>query len=451
MTEKKNYTGAFITVTSLFFMWGFITVFVDSLVPRLQEVFEIDPGKAGLFQTAFFCAYGLVSIPAGMVLARIGYKKGIILGLSIIALGCLLYYPAAGGRLFTLFLLAFFVTASGMAFLQVAANPYISVLGPEESASSRLNLAQAFNSLGTTIAPILGTILILSDNIKSTEEIAILSDSEKEIYLAAEAGAVQTPFLYIAGALIFLAILVMIFKLPKILGDDSNGSFGDAFKFPQLKYGALAIALYVAAEVAIGTYAVKYFQSMNLPSMILDSSFMRFIAEIYIDDFSDVDPKAIVGAFMFIYWGGAMVGRFLGSIIMNFVKPRKVLFIFTTVVMGLLLISILTNGFVSMWSLLLIGLFNSIMFPTIFTLSIEGLGDLKPQGSGILCSAIIGGALVPILGAIAVAVGPADNEIGATSLGFKVALLFPLICYLYINFFSRKVSKFHQWKTAENS
>lgn len=451
MTEKKNYTGAFITVTSLFFMWGFITVFVDSLVPRLQEVFEIDPGKAGLFQTAFFCAYGLVSIPAGMILAKIGYKKGIILGLSIIALGCILYYPAAGGRVFTLFLLAFFVTASGMAFLQVAANPYIAVLGPEESASSRLNLAQAFNSLGTTIAPILGTVLILSDNIKNADEIAILNSADKDAYLAAEAGAVQTPFLYIAGALLFLAVLVAIFKLPKILGEDSKGSFREAFKFPQLKYGALAIALYVGAEVAIGTYAVKYFQSMGLPDMILESSFMRSIAGMSIDDFSTVDPKAIVGAFVFIYWGGAMVGRFLGSILMRFVQPRRVLFIFTTVVMLLLLTSILTQGFVSMWSLLFIGLFNSIMFPTIFTLSIEGLGDLKPQGSGILCSAIIGGALVPVLGTIAVAVGPVDNEIGATSFGFKIALLFPLICYLYINFFSRKVSKFHKWKTAENS
>ena len=429
METKHKYTSAFITVTSLFFMWGFITVFVDSLVPRLQEVFEIDPGKAGLFQTAFFCAYGLVSIPAGMVLAKIGYKKGIILGLSIIAIGCLLYYPAAGGRMFGLFLLAFFTTASGMAFLQVAANPYVAVLGPEKTASSRLNLAQAFNSLGTTIAPILGAVLILSDNIMTSEEISALPKLERTSYYANEAAAVQTPFLYVALALVILAGIILLIKLPKLLNESPKAGFLKALSFPQLKYGAIAIMLYVGAEVAIGTYAVKYFQSMDLANAIKNSGVMSSIAGLWLDDLSKVDDKAIVGAFVFVYWMGAMVGRFIGSAIMTFIKPYKVLFTFTGIVICLLLTSIFTMGFVSMWSLLFIGLFNSIMFPTIFTMSIEGLGEYKPQGSGILCSAIIGGALAPVLGFL------------ATSFGYKVALIFPIVCYLYINYFARRIGK----------
>ncbi|MEM7163773.1 MAG: sugar MFS transporter, partial [Bacteroidota bacterium] len=422
----------------------------DSLVPRLQEVFEIDPGKAGLFQTAFFCAYGLVSIPAGMILARIGYKKGMILGLSIIATGCLLYYPAAGGRIFALFLLAFFVTASGMAFLQVAANPYIAVLGSEDRASSRLNLAQAFNSLGTWFAPIFGTLLILSDNIKSSDEIAELSIADKELYFSGEAAAVQTPFLYIAAALIVLALVIALFRLPKILGEEKGGTFLEALKFPQLKFGAIGIALYVAAEVAIGTFAVKYFQAMGLPEMIKESGFMSSIVGLIIEDLSAVDDKAIVGAFVTFYWGGAMIGRFIGSIVMTMIESRKVLLFNTLMVIGLLLISIFSIGFLSMWSLLLIGLFNSIMFPTIFTLAIEGLGKLKPQGSGILCSAIIGGALVPVMGAIAIMAGPADDGVSATAFGYKVGLIFPMLCYIYINFYSRRVKKYHAWKTEEN-
>lgn len=429
--RKTNYTSAFITVTSLFFMWGFITVFVDSLVPRLQEVFEIDPGKAGLFQTAFFFAYGLVSIPAGMVLAKIGYKRGVILGLLIIALGCLIYYPAAGQRLFGLFFLAFFVTASGMAFLQVAANPYVAVLGSERTASSRLNLAQAFNSLGTAIAPIVGAVLILSDNIKSKDDIGLLDETERLAYYAQEAAAVQTPFLYVASALVALTLVILMIKLPKLLNEAPRKGFLKALSFPQLKFGAIAIMLYVGAEVAIGTYAVKYFQSMDLAQAIKVNPAMSSIAQLWLNDLNAVDDKAIVGAFVFIYWMGAMIGRFIGSAVMTFIRPPKVLFTFTGVVILLLLTSIFTTGFVSMWSLLFIGLFNSIMFPTIFTMSIEGLGVYKPQGSGILCSAIVGGALAPVLGFL------------ATSFGYKVALLFPILCYLYINYFARRIGKLH--------
>ena len=213
MNSHKNYTKAFAILTSLFFMWGFITVLVDSLIPRLREVFELTYFQAGLVQFAFFMAYGLLSIPSGFILSKIGYKKGILLGLTIMGIGCLLFYPAASYRMFPLFLIGYFVLAGGMTVLQVAANPYVTVLGSEATASSRLNLSQAFNSLGTAIAPAIGAMLILSDTIKTGDEINSLSATAKEAYLITEAAAVQNPFLFLAMSLLVLAVIVSFIKL----------------------------------------------------------------------------------------------------------------------------------------------------------------------------------------------------------------------------------------------
>jgi FHS family L-fucose permease-like MFS transporter len=213
----KNYRFSFTLLTSLFFMWGLITVLVDSLIPRLREIFELSYFEAGLVQFAFFIAYGLVSIPAGWLLHRIGYKKGIILGLAIMGLGCLLFIPAASFRVFAVFMAGYFILASGMTILQVAANPYVTVLGDEKGASSRLNLSQAFNSLGTTIAPAIGAIFILSDHINSADEINALDQAGRELYYTAEASAVQKPFLFLALALLALALVVVLAKLPQVL------------------------------------------------------------------------------------------------------------------------------------------------------------------------------------------------------------------------------------------
>lgn len=428
---NNKYTKAFIVVTSLFFMWGFITVLVDSLIPRLREIFELTYFQAGLVQFAFFIAYGLISIPAGHLLSRIGYKKGMLVGLATMGVGCLLFWPAASMRLFPLFLIGYFVLAGGMTVLQVAANPYVSVLGPEKTASSRLILSQAFNSLGTAIAPIVGAILILSDNIKTGDEIKALTETDKLAYFASEAAAVQTPFIFLAGSLLLLAGLIAIFKLPQVLEESVTGGYGAALKNKKLVLGAIGIFVYVGAEVAIGSYLVNYFMDMNMAEMIKGNPTMSSISSSLLGkDLAGVDAKGIVGAFVMFYWTGAMVGRFLGAVLTRIMVPGKVLAFFGLGAITMIVISMMTTGFVSMWSILAVGLFNSIMFPTIFTIGIEELGDLKPQGSGILCTAIAGGAFIPPL-----------YGLFTDQIGFKTAFLFVIVCYAYIFYYGWRSRK----------
>ncbi len=425
MTEKKSYRSAFITVTVLFFLWGFITVLVDSLIPRLKDVFELTYFQAGLVQFAFFLAYLIISVPAGALLSRIGYKKGIIVGLITMAIGCLLFYPAASEREFWIFLVAYFTLAGGITVLQVAANPYVSVLGSEDGASSRLNLSQAFNSLGTAIAPLIGASFLLSDMIMSSEEISVLTDIDRSSYYISEASAVQTPFLFIAAFIGFLALLFLFIKLPKILEKSPVGGYGKLLKNKFVMLGSLGIFLYVGAEVAIGSYLVNYFLSMNLSGIILENPTMKYIAERLLNtDLSSIDSKAIVGAFVVFYWSGAMVGRFVGAYLTRIMKPSKVLSVFALLAGLMLLVSMHTYGLISMWSILAVGLFNSIMFPTIFALTIDGLGDLKPQASGLLCMAIVGGAVIP----------PAYGFL-TDLIGFKFALFLIIACYGYILLF----------------
>jgi len=430
MSNPKKYTVPFIALTSLFFMWGFITVIVDAFIPRLRDIFELSYGEASFVQVAWFLAYLLVSIPAGMILSNIGYKRGMILGLAIAGFGCLLFYPAAAYRLSPLFALALFVLASGITVLQVAANPFVAVLGPEDKASSRLNLSQAFNSFGTTLAPIFAAAFLLSDKIKSSDQITTLSAVDKEAYYTSEAMAVQNPFIFIALSLFLLAGIFAFLKLPKIIGDDfSSGGFTEALKFNNLKMGIVAIFVYVGAEVAIGSYLVNYFMEMGLDKAILSNDFTRGLAETMSSlfsgkDISTIDGKAVVGTFVTFYWGGAMIGRFIGSFLMRFINPGKILATFTLGAIALLILTITNTGFFAMWTVLFIGLFNSIMFPTIFTMSIDGLGDYKPQASGWLCSAIFGGAVIPPLFGIL-----------ADSFGFSIAFVLPIICYLYIMLF----------------
>ena len=395
------------------------------MVPRLKDVFELSYFQAGLVQFAFFLAYFIISLPAGALLSRIGYKKGIIVGLATMAVGCLLFYPAASEREFWIFMVAYFMLASGITVLQVAANPYVSVLGSEDGASSRLNLSQAFNSLGTAIAPLIGASFLLSDTIMSSEEISVLTDIDRSAYYISEASAVQTPFLYIAAFIGFLALLFLFIKLPKILEKNPVGGYGKLLKNKIVMLGALGIFVYVGAEVAIGSFLVNYFMSMNISEIILQNETMKYIAERLLNtDLSTIDSKAIVGAFVVFYWSGAMFGRFIGAYLTRIMKPTKVLSIFAFLAVLMLLISMHTYGLVSMWSILAVGLFNSIMFPTIFALTIDGLGDLKPQASGLLCMAIFGGAVIPPMYGFLT-----DN------IGFKMALFLLIACYGYIVFF----------------
>jgi MFS transporter, FHS family, L-fucose permease len=425
MTAKKNYTTATIIVTLLFFLWGFITVLVDSLIPRLKDVFELSNFQAVLVQFAFFGAYFLFSIPAGWLLARIGYKKGIILGLAVMALGCVLFSPAASERLFSVFILGYFTLAAGITILQVAANPYVAVLGSEEGASSRLNLAQAFNSVGTTLAPIIGASFLLSDTIMSSEALAGFTETEQREYYIAEAAAVSGPFLILAGCIAFLAIVFLFIKLPKILKKNPQGGYVKLLRNKTAIMGAIGIFLYVGAEVSIGSFLVLYFLDLNLATSIIENSFASTIASNMLgENLAAIDEKAIVGAFVFLYWGGAMVGRFIGAVLTKLVKPGKVLAIFAGLAITMILISVSSSGLIAMWSILAVGLFNSIMFPTIFTLTLEGLGDLKPQASGLLCTAIFGGAIIP----------PIYGYLTDT-IGFKIAFVLVIVCYAYILLF----------------
>ncbi len=436
MKDNNKYLLPFIALTTLFFLWGFITVLVDAFIPRLREVFELSYGKAGLVQVAWFLAYLLISIPGGKIVSRLGYKKGIIAGLLISGLGCLIFIPAASFRSFYIFLMALFTLAGGITILQVAANPFVSVLGPEQKASSRLNLSQAFNSLGTTLAPIFASAFLLSDTIKSSVEINELSSAAKEIYYASEASAVQMPFLFIAVFLILLGTIFAFIKLPRILEkSDSKNRFRDALKFPQLRLGAIGIFLYVGAEVAIGSYLINYFLDMGMPQAIIDNDVTRviatFIANIFHGmDINTIDAKAIVGTFVIFYWGGAMIGRFIGSWLTGKFNAAGILGLFGISAIFLLLITINTTGFTAMFTVLGVGLFNSIMFPTIFTLSIEGLDSYKPQASGILCTAIFGGAVIPPLFGVI-----------ADGFGFKTAFILPILCYIFIIFFAMYMRK----------
>jgi MFS transporter, FHS family, L-fucose permease len=434
MTQQKSYRSSFILLTILFFLWGFITVLVDSLIPRLRELFTLTYFQAGLVQFAFFGAYFLLSIPASYILSKIGYKKGIILGLLTMATGCLLFYPAASYRVFGVFMLAYFILAGGMTILQVAANPFVAVLGSEAGASSRLNLSQAFNSLGTAIAPAVGALFILSDTIKTDDEITSLTKVAKETYLASEASAVQTPFLGLALFIGLIAIIFLFAKLPKMMSEKSTGTYTEAFKNKNLMLGVLGIFFYVGAEVAIGSYLVNYFLDMNLVPLIRESSAMMNIADvvsnIFFKSLDGADDKSLLGIFVIFYWSGAMIGRFIGSYLTKIMNPGKVLGIFATLAITLILISMNTNGYVAMWSILAVGLFNSIMFPTIFTLAIDGLEELKPKASGLLCTAIFGGAIIsPMYGLLT------DN------IGFKLAFIFIILCYGYILFYGYKNSK----------
>jgi len=390
--EQKKHPVAFGVMTSVFFMWGFITCLNDILIPHLKGLFDLNYTQAMLIQFCFFGAYFVCSIPAGKIVHRIGYKHGVITGLIIAGIGALMFYPAAEFARYWIFLAALFVLASGITLLQVAANPYVVVLGPERTAATRLNLAQAFNSLGTTVAPIIGGALIFS--------------GVEAVSAAAEADAVKVPYIGLALALVAIAIVLSFLNLPLATAahesdeaSSTESSFADALGFKHLMYGAIAIFVYVGGEVAIGSFLVNYLGQEDVAGLS-ESSAAQYVA---------------------LYWGGAMVGRFIGSALMTRVQPGFLLGLHAMLAVALIGLSVFTAGHLAMYAILAVGLFNSIMFPTIFTLALQGLGRHTSAGSGALCLAIVGGALIPLLqGAIA----------DAASL--RIAFAIPALCYVYI-------------------
>ena len=401
-TGDNNYGFALTSLTTLFFMWGFITCLNDILIPHLKAVFDLTYVQAMLVQFCFFGAYFLMSIPSGLIVKKLGYKNGIVVGLLIAAVGCVLFYPAAQMHNYPVFLFALFVLASGITLLQVSANPYVSLLGPAKTASSRLTLTQAFNALGTTVAPSFGALLILG------------SASDAFLTPAQNAESVQLPYLLLAAMLIVLAGVFAWLKLPDIMSEqkeaaeNSDTIEGSAWQYRHLVLGAVGIFMYVGAEVAIGSFLVSFLAQENIAGL----------------------KEHVAAHYITYYFGGAMVGRFIGAAVMQKLPAGKVLGFNATMAIILVVIAMSTSGQLAMWSILLVGLFNSIMFPTIFSLALNGLGKHTAQGSGILCLAIVGGAIVPLLqGAL------------ADSVGVQLSYALPILCYLFIVFYGLSGSK----------
>ncbi len=381
-------------LTSLFFMWGFMTSLNDILIPHLRSAFDLSYTEAMLVQFCFFGAYAIVSLPAGKLIERLGYQRGIVIGLLLGGLGCWLFWPAASALFYPLFLGALFILAAGITLLQVSANPYVSALGPEATAPSRLIGTQAFNSLGTTVGPLLGGLVILGST-------AGVSDP------ASEAQSVQHPYLLLGLLFFLLALVFAKIRLPVLSIEaapvpqsaDANRS---ALAFAQLRFGVLAIFVYVGGEVAIGSFLINYLGDPSIAGL------------------SEIEASGYVS----YYWGGAMVGRFIGTYTTRAFAPGRVLALHALAALLLVVVSMASSGAVAMWSILAVGLCNSIMFPTIFSLAVSGLGSHTSQGSGLLCMAIVGGALLPVL-----------QGLIADSSGLQAGFIVPALCYLYISYY----------------
>jgi len=414
-TKQSSYAGSLSLLTTLFFIWGFITCLNDILIPHLKAVFTLSYTQAMLVQFCFFTAYFVVSIPSGYLLKKISYKTGIVMGLSVASLGCLLFYPAASQHCYALFLVALFVLASGITLLQVAANPYVTLLGKPETASSRLTITQAFNSLGTTIAPYFGALIVLATAVKSAEDIAQLNSVELTAYQALQATAVQIPYLGLAALLLLMAVVFAVIKLPDIqeldIPLDKTTTIVDkssAWAYQHLVLGAVGIFMYVGAEVCIGSFLIN------------------FLTEPTVADLSLVEA----GKYASFYWGGAMVGRFLGAALMQKVAANKLLTFNALIAVILVMTTVMGTGHIVMWAVLAVGLCNSIMFPSIFSLAINGLGQHARQGSGILCTAIVGGAILPLI-----------QGVFADQVGIQSAFIIPALCYAYIAFYGYRGHK----------
>src|SRR5437868_1068882 len=389
---KRNYTIPLILMVSLYFGIGFITSLNDILVQHFKDLFNLSNKGALLVQFCFFIAYFVMSVPSGWIISKIGYKKGIGLSLAVIGLGLLLFLPASIIIFYPLFLFALFVVGSGLALLQVAINPYLGSLGPPETAASRINLGGFFNSLATTIAPKLGAVFI---------------------FIAAGATAVQlarsvrTPYLILAICAFAMSALVAFVHLPDVIeqADNNSQSDGSAWRFSHLRLGALAIFFYVGAEVAIGSILISF---LGQPSM---GNLSHSAAATYVS----------------YYWGSAGIGRLIGFFALQKIRAQRALAFVSLIASLLVLTTLVAHGHTAMWAIVSCGLFNSIMWPCIFPLSLEGLGRFTSQGSGILVTMVVGGAIIPEIQAFL-----------ADRFGYQPSFVIVLVCYLYILFFALK-------------
>ncbi|HTD23875.1 MAG TPA: L-fucose:H+ symporter permease [Terriglobales bacterium] len=437
LTERKYYLP-FVLVTSLFFLWAIGVNLNDVLIPHLKKAFELTDFQSSLIQVAFFGGYFLAAFPAGKLMEKIGYKGGIVLGLLICATGTLLFLPAANSRIYAFFLLALFVMSSGQSFLEVGANPYVTVLGPAESSERRLNFAQSFNAVGAVLVPLLGSAFILSGVEYTHEQRVAMTPQQLNAYIASEANMVKIPYLIITALFLAVAALIFFSHLPEVSDEkkDASGklakSSDDVWAHPHLIKGVIAQFFYVGAQVGVGSFVIR-FTKHTMPDT-LDKISARFAGtKIGEGRFFErlqahLTPNSVEKAaalFLVAHQFGFMIGRFFGSAIMKRIPAPKLLAVFGIGALICVAIGISAPGLTSVLAIVLVGFFNSIMFPTIFALSLKNLGPLTKRGSSLLVMSIIGGALIPA----------AMGEISDLS-NIRIAFIMPLICYAYVTYFA---------------
>jgi len=439
LTERKYYLP-FVLVTSLFFLWAIGVNLNDVLIPHLKKAFELTDFQSSLIQVAFFGGYFLAAFPAGKLMEKLGYKGGIVLGLLICATGTLLFLPAANSRIYAFFLLALFVMSSGQSFLEVGANPYVTVLGPAESSERRLNFAQSFNAVGAVIVPLLGSAFILSGVEYTHEQRVAMTPQQLNAYIASEANMVKVPYLIITALFLAVAALIFFSHLPEVSDEkkDASGklakSSDDIWAHPHLIKGVIAQFFYVGAQVGVGSFVIR-FTKHTMPDT-LDKISARFAGtKIGEGSFFErlqahLTPNSVEKAaalFLVAHQFGFMIGRFFGSAIMKRIPAAKLLAVFGIGALICVAIGISAPGLTSVLAIVLVGFFNSIMFPTIFALSLKNLGPLTKRGSSLLVMSIIGGALIPA----------AMGEISDLS-NIRIAFIMPLICYAYVTYFAMR-------------
>jgi FHS family L-fucose permease-like MFS transporter len=410
LTERR-YLLPFILVTSLFFLWAFGVNLNDILIPHLKKAFRLSDFRSSLIQTAFFGGYFLSALPAGWLMQKIGYKRGILVGLLTCATGALLFIPAASARLYVFFLFALFVMACGQGVLEVAANPYVTILGPPESSERRLNFAQSFNSVGAVVTPIVGAALILSGVEHSRAQLSAMSTTQLQAYQAAEANTVKGPYLVIAGVFLAVAALIFFSRLPEVRKEDGGdatpnaaGGLRGLWPYKHLLKGVLAQFFYVGAQIGVASFVIRFAQ-YSLPGL----------------------PEKQAANYLKLHLVGFMIGRFAGSAIMKRIPASRLLSLFGMSALICLTIVLMGTGVAPLWALVLLGFFHSIMFPTIFALSLKHLGPHTKLGSSLLVMSIIGGAVFPaIMGYIS------DMS------SIRDAIWVPLLCHLYVLYFASR-------------
>lgn len=404
--EKKSWLFPFILVTSLFFFWGFVHNLDPILIPHLRKAFNLSDLESSLIDSSVFIAYFAMALPAGFVMRKYGYKSGILIGLILFGIGSILFVPAANSLQYIYFLGALFVIACGLTFLETAANPYVTILGPPETATRRLNFSQSFNGLAAYVAPAYIGPMILSGKNLSKVEMDAMSPTELHTYLLAEAASVKMPYLVLGLIILAVAVVIYFTKMPDVKDEDKKGSestsFKGALKSMKLRWGIIAQFFYVGAQVCVASFFIK----MATTTASLDE---------------DTAAKYL-GFFGLAF----MLGRFAGTFLMQYIQPRKLLMLYATINILLSLLAIMGTGMVVVYTLIAIAFFMSIMFPTIFSMGIDGLGHNTKIGSSLIVMAIVGGALLPpVLGII-------SDMTGNIQYGYTV----PLTCFAVILLFA---------------